>query len=101
VEIPKFGWKHGTIYVELIPNSLPPIHMKTVSHLQVITCCNLLQPLGCIFEADKNPMHCSLPRRRRRRRRRTTTTKAIDKVFQFLICMRERERERERESLSM
>jgi hypothetical protein len=90
VEIPKFGWKHETIYLELIPNSLPPIHMKTVSHIQVITCCNLLQLLGCIFEADKNPMHCSLPRRR------TTTAKAIDKVFQFLIWERERERERER-----
>jgi hypothetical protein len=92
VEIPKFGWKHETIYVELIPNSLPPIPMKTVSHIQVITCCNLLQLLGCIFEADKDPMHCSLPRRRRR----TTTTKAIDKVFQFLMRERERERERER-----
>jgi hypothetical protein len=57
VEIPKFGWKHETVYVELIPSSLPPIHMKTVSHIQVITCCNLLQLLGCIFEADKNPMH--------------------------------------------
>ncbi len=39
VEIPKFGWKHETIYVELIPNSLPLINMKTVSLWSLAAIC--------------------------------------------------------------
>jgi hypothetical protein len=52
---PKFGQKHETRHVELIPISLPAIHMKTVSHIQLITCCNLLQLLGCILRLIKIP----------------------------------------------